>query len=42
LEDIPAYPNLHSDSGKIRYEEGIYVGYKHYQAKKIEPLFGFG
>lgn len=42
LVDIPAYPNLHSENGKIHYREDIFVGYKHYQVKKIKPLFGFG
>jgi beta-glucosidase len=42
LVDIPAYPNLPSANGKIHYREDLFVGYKHYQARKIEPLFRFG
>lgn len=42
IEDIPAYPNLFSEGGKIHYREDLLVGYKHYQAKKIKPLFNFG
>ncbi|KDQ17192.1 glycoside hydrolase family 3 protein [Botryobasidium botryosum FD-172 SS1] len=44
IEDIPAYPNLRAENGKIHYREDLFVGYKHYQAKGIEPLipFGFG
>ena len=42
LEDIPAYPNLYSEGGKIHYREDLFVGYKHYQGKKIKPLFNFG
>jgi beta-glucosidase len=26
----------------VRYEEGVFVGYRWYQAKKIEPLYAFG
>jgi beta-glucosidase len=42
LEDVPAYPNLRSENGKIHYREDIYVGYKHYQARNIKPMFPFG
>jgi beta-glucosidase len=42
LVDTPAYPNLQSENGKIHYREDVFVGYKHYQVKKIKPLFGFG
>lgn len=42
FEDIPAFPNLTSENGQIHYREDLYVGYKHYQAKNIEPLFPFG
>lgn len=42
LVDIPAYPNLLSEDAKIHYREDIFVGYKHYQARKILPLFQFG
>ena len=26
----------------VHYSEGIFVGYRHYDAKDIEPLFPFG
>ena len=44
LEDVPAktpeqYPGVH---GTEQYSEGIFVGYRHYDAQKIEPLFPFG
>ncbi|KIJ69540.1 glycoside hydrolase family 3 protein [Hydnomerulius pinastri MD-312] len=42
IEDIPAYPNFHSENGEIHYREDLFVGYKHYQAKAIKPLFPFG
>ncbi len=41
LEDNPAYP--YYPSGKdVHYGEGIYVGYRYYDTKEIEPLFSFG
>ena len=27
---------------EIRYDEGIFIGYRHYDTKKIEPRFPFG
>lgn len=42
IQDIPAYPNLRSENGKIHYHEDLLVGYKHYQAKGIKSLFPFG
>ncbi|KDQ12273.1 glycoside hydrolase family 3 protein [Botryobasidium botryosum FD-172 SS1] len=41
-QDIPAYLNMTSENGKIHYREDIYVGYKHYQARGVKPLFPFG
>jgi beta-glucosidase len=42
LEDNPAFPNYPGANDKVVYGEGIFVGYRHYDAKKIEPLFPFG
>lgn len=46
LEDNPThtddpliYPGL---NGHVAYREGVFIGYRHYQANKIEPLFPFG
>ncbi len=41
-EDNPAYPNYPGSHGKVNYAEDIYIGYRHYDAKKVEPLFPFG
>jgi len=41
-EDVPSYGHFHSENGKVRYAEDIFVGYKHYQHRKISPLFAFG
>jgi beta-glucosidase len=41
-EDNPARDNYPGSDGKVFYEEDIFVGYRHYDAKKIEPKFCFG
>lgn len=43
LEDTPAFIN-YPGSREVRYGEGIFVGYRYYDQKKLEPLmpFGFG
>ncbi len=42
LEDNPSYGNFPGDPENVKYEEGIYVGYRHYDKNNIEPLFPFG
>ncbi len=42
LEDNPAFPNYPGANDKVVYGEGIFVGYRHYDAKNVEPLFPFG
>ena len=42
LEDNPAYLNFPGENGKVTYGEGIFVGYRYYDKKRIEPLFPFG
>jgi beta-glucosidase len=42
LEDNPAYINYPGENGRVRYGEGIFVGYRYYEKKKVEPLFPFG
>ncbi len=39
--DYP-YINKSLDLNECRYEEGIYVGYRYFDSKRIEPLFPFG
>src|SRR5262245_48292417 len=34
--------NYPGKDGTVRYEEGLLVGYRWFDAKKIEPLFPFG
>jgi beta-glucosidase len=42
LEDNPAYINYPGENGRVRYGEGIYVGYRYYEKKQVKPLFPFG
>jgi beta-glucosidase len=41
-EDAPAYGHYPGADGKVSYAEGILVGYRYYDTKKIEPRFAFG
>ena len=38
-EDPSVYPGR---DGHVHYREGVFIGYRHYQANHIEPLFPFG
>lgn len=38
-QDPEIYPGL---GGKVRYEEGVFIGYRHYDKAGITPLFPFG
>jgi beta-glucosidase len=40
-QDNPAFIN-HPGTREVRYGEGIFVGYRYYDKKEIEPLFPFG
>ena len=42
LEDTPAYTNYPGERGEVRYGEGVYVGYRWYDAHDIAPRFCFG
>jgi len=42
LEDNPSFGNFPGKDNMVNYEEGIYVGYRYYDTKKIKPLFAFG
>ena len=41
LEDNPSYRYYPGDK-KVFYDEGIYVGYRYYDTKNVDPLFPFG
>ena len=42
LEDTPAFFNFPGEQGDVLYGERIFVGYRYYDERKIEPLFPFG
>ncbi len=42
LEDTPAFINYPGEYGQVHYGEGIFVGYRYYEKKKIAPLFPLG
>ena len=42
LEDEPGFGNFPGTDGKVAYQEGILVGYRWYDTRKIAPLFPFG
>lgn len=42
LEDTPAYGNFPGEAGQVRYGEGLLVGYRWYDTRKLEPAFPFG
>lgn len=42
LEDNPSYLNFPGDGDHVRYAEGLYVGYRWYDARKMSVRFPFG
>ncbi len=42
LEDNPSFDHFPGSKEAVVYEEGIYVGYRHYDTRNIPPLFPFG
>ncbi|MGO4546250.1 beta-glucosidase [Paenibacillus sp. 2TAB23] len=42
LEDNPSYLFYFGEGDRVEYREGIFVGYRYYDTKKVEPLFPFG
>lgn len=42
LEDNPSYLNFPGEGDRADYKEGIFVGYRYYDKKKMEVLFPFG
>jgi beta-glucosidase len=42
LEDTPAYPDFPARHQEAIYGEGIFIGYRYYDTRKINPLFPFG
>jgi beta-glucosidase len=42
LADTPAYLSHPGQHGVARYDEGLFIGYRWYDARDIDPLFPFG
>lgn len=42
LSDNPSFLNFPGEGDKVEYKEGVFVGYRYYDKKEIEPLFPFG
>ena len=42
LEDNPSYLNFPGGAKTVEYREGVFVGYRHYDSAKVQPLFPFG
>ena len=42
LPDTPAYLNYPGENGKVVYGEGLFIGYRYYDAKQIPVQFPFG
>lgn len=42
LAHNPSHPYFPGEDDKVEYREGIFVGYRYYDKKEIEPLFPFG
>jgi beta-glucosidase len=42
LEDTPAYLNFPGENHVVRYGEGLFIGYRYYDAREIDVRFPFG
>lgn len=42
LEDSPSFLNFPGEEGVVAYAEGIFVGYRYYDKKKMPVVFPFG
>ncbi len=42
LEDTPAFGNFPGSFGHVRYGEGVFVGYRWYDARRMDVVFPFG
>jgi beta-glucosidase len=42
LADTPSYTNFPGGAGMVHYGEGMFIGYRYYDAKQMPVLFPFG
>lgn len=42
LEDTPCYLNFPGNNKTVEYQEGVFVGYRWYDSRKMDVLFPFG
>lgn len=42
IEDTPAYGNFAADLENTEYQEGVFVGYRHYVTNDVEAQYDFG
>ncbi|RLP82286.1 beta-glucosidase [Mycetocola lacteus] len=42
LQDVPAYTSFPGEHGSVRYAEGLYVGYRHYDTREAAVTYPFG
>lgn len=42
LDDVAAQAHYPGSNGQVQYQEGIYVGYRHFDTHGIDPVFPFG
>lgn len=42
LEDNPSYLNFPGAGHKVHYAEGVFVGYRYYDSRKMDVLYPFG
>jgi beta-glucosidase len=42
IEDTPAFANYPGEHGQVHYGEGVFVGYRWYDARSIAPRYCFG
>ncbi len=42
IEDTPAFLHYPGENGRVVYGEDLFLGYRYYDTKRVEPLFPFG
>lgn len=42
LEDTPAFSHYPGRDGQVHYAEGVLIGYRYYDTRKVEPRLAFG